>query len=119
MRRACEPTPQQWAHIFEMLASARPGSPAVQLACTWLQTVTGTVMCLRTFERLLRRERIRIAAEAATHAPPAVAMLHAVPLGASIVAEGVACGQKRTHEAALGSSDVVEADRQGEFAHAA
>jgi hypothetical protein len=69
MRRACEPTPQQWAHIFEMLASARPGSPAVQLACTWLQSVTGTVMCLRTFERLLRRERIRIAAEAATHAP--------------------------------------------------
>ena len=107
MRRACEPTPQQWAHIFEMLASARPGSPAVQLACTWLQSVTGTVMCLRTFERLLRRERIRIAAEAATHAPPAVAMLHAVPLGASIVAEGVPVpgALKRTHEAALGSSD--------------
>ena len=36
-RRACTPTPQQWAHIVEMLASARAGSPAAQSARTWVK----------------------------------------------------------------------------------
>ena len=72
-RGVCVPTAEQWAHIFGMLASARAGSPAVRSAYTWLQTETGTVMCLRTFERLLRNEREtrRLRAEAAQQPPPA------------------------------------------------
>jgi hypothetical protein len=67
-------------------------------------------MCPRTFERLLRneRKRIRIAAEEATAATAAVPMLHAVPLGASFVAQGVASGLKRTLEAAFDSSEPAE-----------
>ena len=37
MRRACTPTPQQWAHIVGMLASARAGTPEAQSARTWVK----------------------------------------------------------------------------------
>ena len=105
------------------------GARGTEQAWQWL-TSQGSAMSLRTFQSRLRimKEQLRIDAEkekqrrldaeAATNAHPAVAMLNGVPLGASIVAEGVpvAGPLKRTHEAALGSSDVVEAERQGEFA---
>ena len=123
-------TDNQWIHIMQLLAREDYyGARGTEQAWQWL-TSQGSAMSLRTFQSRLRimKEQLRIDAEkekqrrldaeAATNAHPAVAMLNGVPLGASIVAEGVpvAGPLKRTHEAALGSSDVVEAERQGEFA---
>jgi len=104
----------EWDDVFAFLQTAPRGSQATKTA--WESFCRrGHRMSLATFYSRLRienehrrldaeKEQRRLDAEAATHAPPAVLMLEAVPLGgASFVAEGVACGQKRTHEAAIDS----------------
>ena len=103
-------TEHQWDHIFGILDGACYGSNAVQVAWMWLRS-NGCVVQLPTFYERLRKERrarnekaAAGAAEAAAAATAAVLMVDAVPLGgASFVAEGVACGQKRTHGAAIDS----------------
>ena len=110
--RLREITKGEWIDVFEKLRTSTNMAAWESLRRQGHELSFGSFKVRLRIEKERRRlaaedEQRRLDAEAATHAPPAVAMLHAVPLGASIVAEGVPVpgALKRTHEAALGSSD--------------
>ena len=100
-------TDSQWAYVMELLARADYyGARGTERAWQWLAS-EGSTMSIKTFRNRLRevKEQLRIDAEKEKQRRlDAVLMVDAVPLGgASFVAEGVACGQKRTHGAAIDS----------------